>query len=222
MTRAALLVLAVAAALAVTAATAAGKDPRAPKQRYTVADTRLAKSLALRRADLAGGWTPAPAPVEAPPCTASPDETALVQTARIDPSFVWSDRVTTVGSEIDIFRSAREALVDWRLSTLALMRTCLLESARSGLGKGVAVSLASGKALPPPAGTERSLHYRLVFAVRTKQRTLTLVSDVIAVGRGRITVVLHTLTVAQPLPSRILSALTQTLIRRLNGGRTGV
>jgi hypothetical protein len=38
-------------------------------------------------------------------------------------------------AEVDISRSAREAQEDWRASTLDLMATCLLQSARVGVGR---------------------------------------------------------------------------------------
>jgi hypothetical protein len=220
--RQALLLAAVATALAAGAAVAsAANDPNGPRQRHTAADTQLAKQLGLRRTDLVAGWTAAKPEEDSPPCKGSPDESDLVQTARVDPSFTWRDGVTTVGSEVDVFRTRREALRDWRLSTFALTRTCLLQSARAGLGKGVRVSISGGAQLPPPKGAERGLHYRLVFAVRSKARTLSLVTDVVAVGRGRITVVLHTLTVARPLPGTVIGSLVSTLADRLNGGRKG-
>ena len=220
--RLAVLLVLVGAALAAAAATAsAAKDPKAPTQRHTPADTRLAKSLALRRTDLAAGWTAAKPVPDSPPCVGSPDESDLVQTARIDPSFTWRDGATTIGSEVDVFRSKQEALKDWRLSTFALTKKCMLQSARDGLGKGVRVSIAGGSPLTPPRGSERSLHYRLVFSVRSQSQTLSLVTDVIALGRGRITVVLHTVTVARPLPGSVLTSLAGTLTDRLNGGRKG-
>jgi hypothetical protein len=220
--RAALAVAAAAVVLVAAAAASAAEDPRAPRQRHTAADTRLAKTLGLRRSDLAAGWKVAKEPNDSPVCTSSPDESNLVQTARWDPTFVWRDGMTTVGSEVDIFRTVREAKVDWRLSTLALMKTCLLQSARSGLGgNGVKVALTGARALTAPRGAERALHYRLVFAVRSKKGTLSLVADVIAINRGRTTVVLHALTVARPLPPSVIAALVQTLSDRLNGGRKG-
>ena len=220
--RLALLLAVVAVALTAGAAAApAAKDPKAPTQRHTRADMRLAQSLALRRADLTAGWTAAKPVPDSPPCIGAPDESDLVQTARIDPSFTWRDGATTIGSEVDVFRSKQEALKDWRLSTFALAKKCMLQSAREGLGKGVRVSIAGGGPLTPPRGNERALHYRLVFSVRAQSQTLSLVTDVIAVGRGRITVVLHTVSVARPLPGSVLTSLAGTLTDRLNGGRKG-
>ena len=94
---------------------------------------------------------------------AAPGESDLVQTARIDPTFVWTDGVTTVGSEVDIFNTTAQAKRDWRLSTLAVVGRCLLESARKSLAKQHAtVTIAAADSLAPPKLGERSLPYRPV------------------------------------------------------------
>ena len=115
------------------AGTAAALDPKDPQQRHTAADTTLAKSLGLHLKDLPAGWKPAKPTPNPPPCTTEPDESKLVETARIDPTFIWTDGVTTLGTEVDIFKTAAMAETDWGLSTLALFRSCLLESARDQL-----------------------------------------------------------------------------------------
>jgi hypothetical protein len=217
-----LAVLLVAAALVLpTLAVAATVDPKAPRQRHVAADMKKAAKLALRRTDLAAGWKADPPAKPEPYCTAGPDESSLVQTAKVDPSFTWKDNVTNVGSEVDIFRTAAEARKDWRLSTLALVKTCLLQGARSGVPKKITVSMVSARELAPPKSTERSLHFRFVLALRARQ-TAHLVADVLALGRGRSTVVLHTLTVRSPLPSAVLSALVKVLADRLNAGKGGI
>jgi hypothetical protein len=218
-----LLVLCVlAAALAVPAvALAAPVDPKAPLQRFVPADMKQAGKLTLRRSDLAAGWKVDPPAKPSPFCTAGPDESNLVQTAKVDPSFTWKDGVTNVGSEVDMFRTAAEARKDWRLSTLALVETCLLQSARAGVGKSIRVSIVSAKALAAPKSAERALHYRFVFELRSKQ-TAQLVADVVALGRGRTTVVLHTLTVRTPLPAGVVNALVGVLAGRLGTAKGGV
>ena len=194
-----LVTCAVALALVLPAAASAAGDPRPPRQQHTAADTKRAGALALRRSDLAAGWKLDPPAKTDPPCKAGPDESQLVQTAKVDPSFTWKDGVTNVGSEVDVFRTAAEAREDWRASTLSLVEACLLQSARAGLGKKVNVRIFSAHTLAAPKGVERSLHYRFVFTLRSAQ-TARLVVDVVALGRGRVTVVLHTLTVRTPLP----------------------
>jgi opacity protein-like surface antigen len=204
--------------LALPAAAAAAVDPRAPRQQHTAADTKRAKAIVLRLSDFAAGWKLDPPAKPNPPCTAGPDESDLVQTAKVDPSFTWKDGVTNVGSEVDVFRTAADARADWRASTRSLLATCLLQSARAGVGKSVRVRIASAQTLAAPKGVERSLHYRFVFVLRTKQ-TANLVIDVVAIGRGRVNAVLHSLTVRTPLPATVVRALTGVLATRLNAGR---
>jgi hypothetical protein len=215
------VLLLVAVLAAPTVALAATVDPKAPRQRHVAADTKKATKLTLRLADLAAGWKLDPPAKSEPYCTAGPDESNLVQTAKVDPSFTWKDNVTNVGSEVDVFRSAAEARKDWRLSTLALVKTCLLQSARAGVGKKIKVRIVSARELAAPKSVERALHFRFVFELRSKQ-TARLVADVIALGRGRTTVVLHTLTIRAPLPSSVLSALVKVLADRLNAGKGGI
>ena len=205
------------AALAV-AASAAARNPKDPQQRHTAADMKLARTLALRQTDLAVGWRPAPPDPNPPSCTAGPDESNLVQTARIDPTFIARNGVTTIGSEVDIFKTAAMAETDWGFSTLALFRTCLLRSARDQL-KHYIVRVVSAKRLPKPAATaERALHYRLVFSISDGASVVPLVSDMLAIGRGRETVVLHSFSVHTALPSSAMNELLRRLANRLGTG----
>jgi hypothetical protein len=214
------LALLLVLALAAPAIAFAAVDPRAPRQRHVAADMKLASRLALRRSDLAAGWTLDPPAKSEPYCTAGPDESNLVQTGKADPSFTWKDKVTNVGSEVDVFRRARDARTDWRLSTLALVKACLLQSARAGVAKNVKVAIVSARELPAPRSAERGLHFRFVISLRSVQ-TARLVADVVALGRGRVTVVLHTLTVRKPLPSSVLEALVRVLAGRLDRAKPG-
>lgn len=207
----------VAVVLPLAGAAAAAGDPKQPQQRHTAADTRLARDVALRRGDLAAGWTAAKPASAGPPCTAEPDESRLVQTAKVDPTFAYRDGVTSIGSEVDVFRTAAQARTDWRLSTLHLLAACLLQQASTGLQKGVRVSLASAQRLALPQLAERAVHFRFAFVVRS-QRSVKLVTDVVALGRGRVTVVLHALSVARPLPDADLRALAEVIAARLDGG----
>lgn len=205
----------------VFAATASARDPKEPQQRHTAAATQLARSIALKRSDLATGWKAAPKEKLGPPCSTEPDESNLVQTARIDPTFVWKDGATTVGSEIDVFRTAAEARRDWQLTVkLGLVRSCLLEGMRKQVAKQHwKVSVSSAVALAPPKLGERSRHYLLTFLLRRKYagklEAITLVTELIAMGVGRTSVVLHVQSPGQPLPSSGLVSLAKKLSKRL-------
>jgi hypothetical protein len=220
-------ILGLVLATLVCATTASARDPKDPQQRHTAADTKLAKSIALKRSDLASGWTASPNDKPAPPCSTEPDESQLVQTARIDPTFVWQDGATTVGSEIDIFRTTAQAQRDWKLSTLKLMRDCLLESARKQFAKQhVIVNVAAADSLATPKLGERSLHYRLLFILSRKQNGKTqvaqFVTELIGLGIGRTSVVVHASSPGQPLPSSGLVALARKLAKRLVAASGGI
>ena len=137
---------------------------------------------------------------------------------RIDPTFIWKDGITNLGTEVDIFKTAAMAKRDWALSTLKLFQSCLLQSARDQLPH-YEVTLVSAKQLPrPSAVAERSLHYRLVFDIAHAGKTVPIVSDVTALGRGRETVVMHSFSVRIPLPSSAATQLVQILASRLGTG----
>lgn len=194
------------------AAAAGARDPKQPQNRPSAADLQLARSIVLVRSDFAAGWKLAPKPKPQPPCSIEPDESKLVKTAGLDPTFVWRDGVTQVGSEIDVFATAKQARIDWKLSTLKLMSVCLLESARDALGTKTKVAIRSVQTLPAPKLGERSLHFRIAL---TLGKNRTLVAELIGVGIGRISVVLHALSPVTALPASGLDALTATLAKRL-------
>ncbi len=198
---------------------AAAANPKDPQQRHTAADTRLAKAIGLKLADLAAGWraNPSSHPGTGPPCKSQPDESALVQTAAIDPSFTYQDGVTSVGSEVDVFRSAREARLDWRLSTLTALKSCFASALT--LSAKVPVTVRSVARLPIASLSERTLHYRITLVVHGAQ-PVTFVADLVAIGKGRVTTVLHSVTLAKPLPASLTLYLARILAGRLNAGHT--
>jgi hypothetical protein len=219
--RAAAIAPALAALLGVLllAVPAGATNPKDPQQRHTAADTRLAKSIGLKLGDLASGWrvNPSTNPANDPPCKSQPDESALVQTALVDPSFTYSDGITSIGSEVDVFRSAREARVDWRLSTLAALKDCFASAL--SLSAKLPVTVSSFRQLPAAKLSERTLHYRITMVVHAAQ-PITLVAELVAIGKGRVTTVFHAITVAKPLPASLRTLFTQLLADRLNAGHT--
>jgi hypothetical protein len=198
---------------------AGATNPKDPQQRHTAADTRLAKSIALKQADFATGWH-ADATASGSnnaSCASEPDESSLVQTAMVDPSFTYRDGVTNVGSQVDVFRSAREARLDWKLSTLRTAKECLAEELQRGAKTRVTVS--SFASLPTSKLSERTLHYRFTMVIHAA-KPVTIVVDIIAIGRGRVTTVFHALTVGVPLASTDLKIFVGVLAGRLNAGHT--
>jgi hypothetical protein len=199
---------------------AAAANPKDPQQRHTAADTRLAKSIALTLVDLAAGWHANKSTTAGndPSCKSQPDESALVQTALIDPSFTYQDGITTIGSQVDVFRSAREARLDWRLSTISALKDCFASAL--ALGAKLPVTVSSFKSLPIAKLSERTLHYRIAMVVHAAQ-PLTFVAELVAIGKGRVTTVFHAVTLSKPVPASLTLYLARILAGRLNSaGRT--
>jgi len=203
----------------VLAVPAGATNPRDPQQLHTAADTRLAAVIALKQADFSAGWRAEKRSSSGndAPCKSQPDESALVQTALVDRSFAYRDGVTSIGSEVDVFRSAREARLDWKLSTLSAMKDCIA-SALQTVGK-TRVTVSSFTRLPISKLSERTLYYRVKLVVHAAQ-PVTIVADLIAIGKGRVTTVLHTFSVALPLPLRDTMIFANILAGRLNAGHT--
>ena len=207
--------LALAAVLACAAAARpATHDPRAPQQRTSAADTKRANAIALVRSDFVSGWTQAPKQPEPPPCTSEPDESSLVETAHLDRTFLFRDGITQIGSDVAAFATTSQARTDWRLSTLKATRSCLVQTLHHQFGKKVAIVVRSAVSLPAPNVGERTLHYRLIFDLKGKQ-TVRGVTELLGVGAGRISVVLHSFSIGTPLPASALDALTSVLARRI-------
>ena len=221
MRAAATLGLALTSLLLAGAALATTHDPKAPQTRTSTADTKRANVILLVRSDFASGWTQAPKQKPLPPCKTEPDESKLVQTARVDRTFLWKDGITQIGSDVAAFATVGQARTDWRLSTLAATRSCLVETLRHQFGKNVTVLVRSAVALPAPKLGGRSLHYRLVFDLKGVQ-TVHGVTELIGVGAGRISVVLHSFSLDRPLSASALYALTRVLARRLVAGSAGI
>jgi hypothetical protein len=213
------LLLAIAAAIA--AAAAAAPDPRQPRQQHTAFDMSRARSIALKASDLGAGWSGAPQ--ETTPCSAEPDESSLVQTGGFDRTFLGPDRSTTVGSRVEIFRSAGQAQRDWRLGTLRQMGDCLLQRTRARFApRHVGVRLITAMALKPPTRGERSLHYRIVLLLSAGAQSVPLVTDIVGIGIGRISVLLRASTPAAPIPVTALQSLTGVLAQRLVTAAGGI
>ena len=196
---------------------AGATNPKDPQQRHTAADTKLATSIALKRADLSAGWHADKSTSGGgnAPCKSQPDESSLVQTALVDPWFTYRDGVTNIGSEVDVFRTAREARLDWRLSTLRAVKDCIASGLQTGAKTRVTVS--AFKRLPISNLSERALYYRITMVVHAA-KPVTIVADLLALGKGRVTTVLHTFSVGIPLPSTDMMIFARLLAGRLNAG----
>jgi hypothetical protein len=186
--------------------------PKDPTKRHTAADMRLARSIALRRADLAAGWTP-----EAnnnasgnADCSAQPDESKLIETGSVDPSFDSPHGgAVTVDSEVDVYRTKAMALADWQTANVRALRSCLAELFARTTGTRVAVTAA---AVQVPVHAERALAFR--FELKASGG-LPYDIDLIALGKGRATVLLSAAGPKGSYNGSLLTPLARLLAQRL-------
>jgi len=181
----ALVLLAVAAVVFPALALAGPKDPT---KRHTAADMRLARSIALRQADFAAGWTAEKSSNTSgdADCAAQPDESKLIETGSVDPTFDSPHGgAVTVDSEVDVYQTKAMALADWRTANLRGLRSCLAELFAKTTGTRVVVT-AAAVPVPVQVHAERSLGFR--FELKANGHAYDL--DLIALGKGRTTLLL--------------------------------
>ena len=202
-----LVMLAVAVAFP-PLALAGSKDPT---KRHTPADMRLARSIALTRADLASGWTQEKSASSSggdADCSAQPDESKLIETGSVDPTFD-SAKGVTVDSEVDVYRTKAMALADWGTAQLGLLRSCLAELFAKTTGTKVAVT-AVAKVVPVHA--ERALAFRFELSAKGG---IPYDLDLVAVGKGRTTVLLSAAGPKGSYTGSLLAPLARLLAQRL-------
>ena len=201
------VVLAVAVAFP-PLALAGTKDPT---KRHTAADMRLARSIALTRADFAAGWTreksAGPSGGDAN-CSVQPDESKLIETGSVDPSFD-SSRGVTVDSEVDVYQTKAMALADWRTAQLRSLRRCLAELFAKTTGTKVTVTAL---AKPVPVHAERALAFGFELSAKGG---IPYDIDLVAVGKGRTTVLLSAAGPKGSYSASLLAPLARVLAQRL-------
>jgi hypothetical protein len=201
----ALALLAVAVAVPVAFA-----GPKDPTKRHTAADMRIAKSIALRLSDFGAGWKPAKSSGgNGPDCSAQPNESSLIETADVDPTFGSPNGGVTVDSDVSLFRTKAMALTDWRSAQLARLRACLAELLTKSLGKTARVAVATR--VPVSVKAERKVGFHFEF----RANGLAVTTDVIGLGKGRTTVLLTALGLKGSYKRATLDPLAAVIARRL-------
>jgi hypothetical protein len=203
----ALVVLAVAAAFPALAFA----GPKDPTKHHTAADMRLARAIALQRGDLAAGWTQEKSTSSSgdADCSAVPDESKLIETGRVDPTFDAHGGAVTLDSEVDVYATKAMALADWRSANLRLLRSCLAEVFAKTTGTQATVT-ASPR--PVPVHAERALAFRFELAV---SGGVPYDIDLVALGKGRTTVLLSADGPKGSYRSSLLTPLARLLAQRL-------
>lgn len=199
-------------ALAVAASAFAAGGSKEPTKRHTAADMRLARSIALRRADFVAGWTQEQTSSSGggnADCSAYPDESKLIETGSVDPSFDSPNGgAVTVDSEVDVYATKAMALAEWRNGKLSVLRMCFAELLTKTTGKHVVVT-ATVQAVPVHA--ERALAYRF----EATWNGVAFDIDLVAVGKGRTTVLLSAAGPKGSHSRSLLAPFARVLAQRL-------
>jgi len=184
---------------------------KGPTKRHTAADMRLARSIALRRADLAAGWTQEKSTSSTGgfDCSAMPDESKLIETGSVAPIFDTHGGAVTLDSEVDVYATKAMALVDWRSANAGLLRSCLAELFGKTTGTQVTVTAA---ARPAPVRAERALAFRFEL---TASGGVPYQIDLVALGKGRTTVLLSVDGPKGSYASSLLAPFARLLAQRL-------
>ncbi len=185
-----LLVTVLTGVVAAVAAAGAAADHNEPMRAPNKADEARAKSLLLRRSDLAPGFTMRRATSSGHITCAAADESDLTSTGHAESpqySLAMPGKLFVVLSAAEIYKSTAQADTAWRRGTSAAGERCVKSALARQLGAGV--TLRSFKRQSFPRVAPRTVAYRLVVDVAAAGGTVRTYSDVIVLQRSRAQVV---------------------------------
>jgi hypothetical protein len=196
-----------ACSLFLTAA-ALGGPPRLEQKRLRLADMALAKRVTLRGSDLPRGWAHGPVstePEQLPHCPgADLDFSAFTITGKARSTFTKGQ--ASIQSFVEIFKSRRDALGDFRKGTAPKLIACMgPELERQSRTLGLDMRVESARFAGRPAVGERAFAVRLVVSVGVDTSRVRLYMDVLGVQRGRSAVGLY-FTGTKPVAGRLAVA----------------
>ncbi len=204
---AAVLVL---AAVAAVPAFGAVRGPKDPTRRHTAADTQIAKAIALRPSDFEPGWKPAkPDNSSGPACSLQPDQSKLIETADVDPTFDSPNGgAVTIDSEVTLYRTSAMARSDWNSASLPVLRACFVEFLKKQSG---AKAVVTASRFPVAAEAERSVGYH--FQLEANGTVFAI--DLIGLLKGRTEVLLSADGLKGSYTRALLTPFAALLARRL-------
>jgi hypothetical protein len=194
--RSRLTLLLLAALVAVPVATAATSKFTPERQRLNPADVRLAKKVALKRADLGAGWTAftyGEATADDDSLSACPgfdlDLSAYTITGKAAAAFRTAGG-TSVSSAVEVYASRAQAAGDFRAATthaklLDCVRASLEKSLREEQQQGLTMDLVSIARRSFPRVGERTFAFRTVTRVAASGVSVNVYVDSVSFQRGR-------------------------------------
>jgi hypothetical protein len=213
---AALLVLCIAVP---AVALAADTDP---KKKITAADQAKARSLLLKRTDLAAGWKKVPpSPDSDATCPGfNPDESDLTLTGEAESDFERLQGLLVVGTASEIFATKEDAVKSWTRSDKPATARCLGYFFKQGqTTKTTKVTIVSAGRMAFPKLAPRTTAFKVVarLAVTNEGETTTglIAVQLVAFGQGRGDTSMFAITPGAGVPIAQLRPLGKLLAARL-------
>lgn len=194
-----------------------------PKRRISPADQAKARSVVLKRTDLAAGWKKVPpSPDDSEPtCPGfNPDSSDLTLTGEAEADFEHGSGASVISS-VEVFVSRSDALKSWTRGAKPALPRCLahifLTSVEDDGGK--ATILKQGQ-IAFPKVAPRTIAFRVAARVTVEQQgkppaQVPVTMHVVGVGRGRADATLFTSGLGKGIPIEDLRAFARVLSMRL-------
>jgi hypothetical protein len=213
---AALLVLCVAVP---AIALAADTDP---KKRITAADKAKARSIVLKRSDLAAGWKKIPAsPDSDATCPGfSPDESDLTLTGEAEANFQHTQAGLSISSYSEVYETKDDAVKSWTRSNKPALARCIGHFFREEVAQeGNQVKILSAGRMAVPKLAPRVAGFKVVarvtFTENGETTTVPFTMQLLALGHGRGDTVIFVISPGSGIPSADLRTFAVLLASRL-------
>ena len=212
--RARTLLVAAAAALVHCAAALA----ESPVLRTNPADQAAAKAAVLKAADVGAGWKggarKADIQFESPcPETWNPKQADLTITGAAESEFTHAGG-ETISTSAQVYETAAMLEADWARTVVAPAAIACLRKSFAGAAQGV--KLVSFQRLAFAKVAPRTIRFRAVLDYATSGKSVRMMLDLVAFGKGRTAV---TLTLIAPYAERADATGAETRLAKILASR---
>lgn len=195
-----------------------------PKRQINAVDQRKATSILLKRTDFNTGWTKlpnSPDDDEHMSCPGyNPDESDLVLTGDSENSFRYSDRLHTVFSMANVYKTRANALASWTRGVKPAAPACFAKLMKQIIEEdGTAATIVRKGWFAFPKLAPRTAAMRIVlnvtFTNEGQKTLLPLTITVVGVGNGRGDASLMTMAFGTDFAMSDLRGFAKLLAQRL-------
>lgn len=165
-----------------------------PKRQINAGDQRKATSILLKRPDFNTGWTKVPNSPdddEHMSCPGyNPDESDLILTGDAESSFGYSDRLHSVFSTANIYKTRAQALASWTRGVKPAAPGCFAKLMKQAIGAdGTPTTIVRRGWIAFPKLAPRTAAMRVVlkvtFTSEGQTTTVPLTITLVGLGNGR-------------------------------------